>query len=314
MGNKLFALLVALAVVGPLRAQQASQYTQYVLNMFAINPAMAGSRECIDARLGVRRQWVDFEGAPTTGWATVHARLRTKGKPYRNHYHGLGMYMGSDQAGPLGSTVLQLAYAFHMKASRNGTLSMGFFAGVRQQRIDASRINTLLPGDPAVAFSGAQMLYPDVAPGIQYATSAFWLGLSIHNALGNDMGDIGLDARLARQTMLTAGHRIKIDKRLSVVPSTLIKFGPGVPMALDLNLMFEYQRTLGLGVSYRNQDAIAAMIKVPLLKYFTLGYSYDLTTSRLRAAGANTHELVLAIYPCPPVDPQKAIVRCPIFE
>jgi hypothetical protein len=56
------------------------------------------------------------------------------------------------------------------------------------------------------------------------------------------------------------------------------------------------------------------MLKVPFLKYFTLGYSYDVTTSKLRVGGANTHEIILGIYPCSAMDPAKAIVRCPIFE
>jgi hypothetical protein len=67
-------------------------------------------------------------------------------------------------------------------------------------------------------------------------------------------------------------------------------------------------------MSYRNQDAVAFMVKLPFLKYFTLGYSYDVTTSQLRVGGANTHEIILGIYPCLPLDPDKAIVRCPIFE
>ncbi|HRN37582.1 MAG TPA: type IX secretion system membrane protein PorP/SprF, partial [Flavobacteriales bacterium] len=100
----------------------------------------------------------------------------------------------------------------------------------------------------------------------------------------------------------------------SVVPSTLLKVAPSAPVAMDLNVMLEYRRKVGLGVSYRNQDAVAFMFKVPFLKYFTLGYSYDVTTSKLRVGGSNTHELILAIYPCTPLDPEKAIVRCPIFE
>ena len=55
-------------------------------------------------------------------------------------------------------------------------------------------------------------------------------------------------------------------------------------------------------------------MKIPFLQYFTLGYSYDVTTSKLRAGGANTHEIILGIYPCSALNPAKAIVRCPIFE
>ena len=65
-----------------LRAQQIEQYTQYVFNHFSVNPAVAGSKDCIDVRLGFRKQWVGFPGAPTTGWATVQGTIRPKGKPF----------------------------------------------------------------------------------------------------------------------------------------------------------------------------------------------------------------------------------------
>ena len=70
------------------------------------------------------------------------------------------------------------------------------------------------------------------------------------------------------------------------------------------------RRTVIVAIS----TALMAMIKVPFLNYFSLGYSYDITTSRLRVASSNTHEIILAIYPCKANDPSKTIVSCPVFE
>jgi type IX secretion system PorP/SprF family membrane protein len=161
---------------------------------------------------------------------------------------------------------------------------------------------------------GSALVYPNVSPGIQLYSKTAWLGLTLSQALGNKFKDLGVNSRFNRQFFLTGGKRFRMSKYMSVVPSTLLKFAPGAPLALDVNVMLEYRRKLGIGVSYRNQDAVAFMIKVPFLKFFTLGYSYDVTTSRLRVASSNTHEIILGIYPCAPEDPNKAIVRCPIFE
>lgn len=312
--KQLYALLLLLSTASGLHAQQTSQYTQYVFNMFAVNPAVAGSKDCLDVRLGYRKQWVDYPGAPTTGWATIQGSIRPKGKPFRANRHGVGAFIESDQAGLLGYTSFSLAYAYHIQMSRDYFMSMGLFAGVRQEKIDIGQVNVLNNNDPALAFNGSSLVVPDITPGFQIYSKTFWVGLAIQQALGNDMGDIGVESKLARQIMLTGGKRFRIDRHLSVVPSTLMKLSPGAPLALDLNVMLEYRRILGLGVSYRNQDAVAFMLKVPFLKFFSLGYSYDVTTSPLKVAGANTHEVILAIYPCAPEDPNKAIVRCPIFE
>lgn len=306
--------LLLLLGAAPLMAQQTAQYTQYVFNMFAINPAVAGSKDCIDVRLGYRQQWVGFPGAPVTGWATVTGTIKPKGKPFRANRHGIGTFVEADNTGPLGYTSFQLAYAYHIQMKQDFYMALGFFGGIRQEKLSLGDVVATDNSDPALTNNGSVLVYPDVTPGIWLYGKSTWGGLSVQQALGNKIDGIGLDSRLSRNFIFSLGHRYRIDRKFSVMPSALVKFPSGAPMALDLNVMFEYRRKLGVGVSYRNQDAVAFMLKVPFLKYFTLGYSYDVTTSQLRAGGANTHEIILGIYPCTPLDPAKAIVRCPIFE
>lgn len=298
----------------PLIAQQTAQYTQYVLNMFAINPAVAGSKDCIDVRLGYRQQWVGFPGAPVTGWATVSGVIKPKKRSYKANRHGIGTFVEADNTGPMGYTSFQLAYAYHIQMKQNVFMSLGLFGGVRQEKLSLGDVYATDNTDPALANNGSVLVYPDVTPGIWIYGKSTWAGLSIQQLLGNKVEDIGLETRLTRHYIASAGHRFRVSKKFSVVPSGLFKLSPGSPLAMDLNVMMEYRRKVGLGVSYRNQDAVAFMLKVPFLKFFTLGYSYDVTTSKLRVGGANTHEIILGIYPCAPMDPNKAIVRCPIFE
>lgn len=307
-------LIVALALCLRGEAQQTSQYTQYVLNMFSINPAVAGSKDCIDVRLGFRQQWVGYPGAPTTGWASIHGSIRQKGKPYRANRHGIGAVVEADNTGPLGYTTFALAYAYHIQMAKDYYMSFGLFGGVKQEKLDVGQINVVNNNDPLLTSKGSVLVYPEVTPGLWIYNKSSWMGLTLEQVLNNKMKDLGEDSRSSRHFMLTLGRRYRVSKTFSVVPSTLLKFSPASPVALDLNVMMEYRKQVGLGISYRNQDAVAFMVKVPFLKFFTLGYSYDVTTSRLRVASANTHEIILAIYPCAAMDPAKAIVRCPIFE
>ncbi len=296
------------------RAQQIPQYTQYVFNHFSVNPAVAGSKDCLDVRLGYRQQWVGFPGAPTTGWASLHGSIRPKNKPYIKNRHGFGAFIEADETGPLGYTLFYLAYAYHVQMAKDYYLSMGFFAGVKQQKIDLGAVKVIDPGDPLLANDGSVIVAPEVWPGVWLYSKNGWAGLSMPQVLGNRIKDVGENSRLTRHFLASAGRRIRLNKRMGLVPSTLLKFSPASPLAFDLNMMLEYKRKLGIGLSYRNQDAVAFMLKVPFLKFFTLGYSYDVNTSRLRVANANTHEVILAIYPCGGDDPSKAIVRCPVFE
>jgi type IX secretion system PorP/SprF family membrane protein len=308
----LFSLCVLL---GSARAQQLAQYTQYVFNQFAVNPAVAGSKDCLDVRLGFRKQWVDFPGAPTTGWATLHGYIRAKGKPYVKNRHGVGAFVESDDSGALGYTHVYLAYAYHIQMAKDYYLSLGMFAGVKQQKFNVSMLNGLVdPTDPVLTNDGGTLTYPMVWPGIWMHSKNGWAGLSMPQLLGNKIADLGTDSRLTRHYLVSAGRRIRLNKYMGLVPSTMVKVSPSSPIAFDLNFWLEYRRKLGVGISYRNQDAVAFMVKVPLMKFFSVGYSYDINTSRLRVANSNTHEIIFAIYPCGAEDPSKAIVRCPVFE
>lgn len=307
------ALLVLLATASA-QAQQLAQYSQYVFNHFSINPAVAGSKDCLDVRLGYRQQWVGYDGAPNTGWASMHGSLGAKKKGFQKNKHGIGAFIEADNAGNWGYTRFVLAYAYHLRLTQESHLAFGIYAGAQQMKLNVGEITLGNFNDPAIDGKASALVVPDLTPGIWYYSKNAWAGASIHQVLGRPINDIGLDSRMARHFMLSGGYRYRIGKKTSFTPSTLVKFASGIPLAVDLNAMVEWNRVLGLGVGYRNGDALVAMMKVGFLQYFQLGYSYDLTTSKLRVAGNNTHEIILAITPCSKDDLSKRAISCPAFD
>ena len=308
-------VLFLLLLVSGGHAQQLAQYSQYVFNQFSVNPAVAGSKDCLDLRLGYRQQWVGYEGAPTTGWVSLHGALRAKGKPFQANKHGIGAFIEADEAGNFGYTGFLLAYAYHIQMSRNFYLSMGLFGGVRQVKLSVGEVTLADYDDPAVTWQATALVYPEITPGIWCYSKTAWMGLSIHEMLANRLGDIGTDqSRFGRHIMFSAGYRYRIGRKTAFVPSGLAKFAGGAPIAMDINGMVEWNRIHGIGIGYRNGDALVAMMKVGFLKFFQLGYSYDITTSRLRTASSNTHEVILAITPCRADDGSKRMISCPAFD
>lgn len=306
-------LIVALSLGNAAFPQLLSQYTQYVFNHFSINPAVAGSKDCLDVRLGYRQQWLGMDGAPTTGWASLHGTLRQKGKPYQANKHGVGLFIEADEAGNWGYTRFLLAYAYHIQMSQDYYMSFGMFGGLQQMKFNVGEAFVLEPGDAALSGRAAVLVAPEIVPGIWLYSRKAWAGLAIHQALGNDMG-LGQDARLYRHVNLSGGYKYRLGRNTSLTPSILLKFAGGAPTALDLNAMVEWKRILALGAGYRGGDAVSLMMRIGFLEYFQLGYSYDITTSRLKVAGNNTHEIVLAITPCSKESQGRRMISCPAFD
>ena len=156
-------------------AQQTPQYSHYLFNQFQINPAVAGTKQCLDMRFGYRTQWVGFEGAPRTGLASINGAL---GKPKRNGVsHGIGVMFEADNTDPFSKTEFNLAYAFHFKMNREMRGSLGLFAGFTQYRLDLSTALVEDGSDPIlIGGSSSNLLVPEVSPGFWMYNKKFYLG------------------------------------------------------------------------------------------------------------------------------------------
>ena len=73
-------------------AQQLPQFTQYMYNTIAINPAYAGSRGALSIVGLNRNQWGGFDGGPQTQTLSIHS-------PLRNEKIGLGLSLINDKSG-----------------------------------------------------------------------------------------------------------------------------------------------------------------------------------------------------------------------
>lgn len=305
-----FLFIFSIQVFG----QQVPQYTHFLFNHFGINPAVAGTKECIDMRIGYRTQWVGFEGAPKTSFANLHARLpkgKRGGSIYR--YHGVGINVYSDGIGPASKTHISLAYALNLRAGRKYRMAFGVFAGVDQYRFNAAKVTLVDPNDAAISGSSASWIIPDVTPGflLYSETSNTYFSFTLDQLLKNKLKPFP-DTRFTHHYILMAGKKwVSKSSDLAFTPSIAFKFSPWATPAIDVNILFDYSAGVQFGLTWRNTDAIAAMVKVNFMRYFSLGYAFDFTTSKIRLASSNTHEIILGISACPRRSNDPSI--CPVF-
>ena len=298
----LFFLLLVSFLSFTSYSQQLPQYTQYVNNYFGLNPAAGGSSGCLDIKAGHRRQWVGFENAPVTSFASINGPIKNKAKPYIKNIHVIGAYFENDRTGILGPTSRTsffLNYSYHLALVNNIYASAGFFAGLMQYSFAVDRITVGNVNDNAITAARKVILYPDINPGIMVYGSSFFLGYSMKNAVGNKLDAVyGLNSSLARHQYLTGGLRINgRRKEISFLPSINVKMVKAAPTSLDVCLLMDYNNVFMIGALYRKTDAAAAIVQFRI-KSLTIGYSYDYNTSRLAVANANTHEVMLSYKIC----------------
>lgn len=293
--------------------QQITQYSQWTYNQFAINPALAGVKRCIDIRSAARLQWSGFDGAPTSGLLTINAPLSRKDKRYDDFFHGIGGKIERDIFGPFNNLSIGLAYALHFPLGKTGTehrLSFGLSAGLQQFGFDRNKIITI-DADPAVAQSSSVLLFPLIGFGGWYYSKRFYVGVAIDQLAKNKWDDIGYASRFRLHTKLQGGTKFTFENNNSILPGLLLRVPPAGPASIDINVMFDFKNQLMVGLGYRNTDAIIGYFKVNV-KQFTVGYSFDFITSAIRGGNFHTHELSIQYIGCS--REERSQDACPLFD
>ncbi|NIG55476.1 type IX secretion system membrane protein PorP/SprF [Chitinophaga sp. Cy-1792] len=316
-------LLLSMVVVS---AQQLPHYTQYIMNPFIINPALAGIENYWDLRLSHRHQWAGLNGAPVTTYMTIQGPLRKsdyaqasptgfdpegenpRGRGYWQDYTtppphpGAGLTILNDQAGPINRFSITGAYAHHINLSPRTSISAGIGLGMQQISIDTRKVEFYDPNDPVLGTSGIINRWrPDVSFGLWLYSADFFIGAAAQNIVpqkvgftnGKVAGDSVYGGKLIPHLFMTTGYRLWINDDLTVLPSVMVRMITAAPISFDVNARFMYRDRFWFGASYRIQDGVAGMFGVNINSLINIGYSYDYSTSSLNTVSKGSHEIMI---------------------
>ena len=102
--KKSLTLLFLFVVVKFSFSQHNNQYSQYMFNGLAINPAYAGANKALNITLLHRNQWTGFDGAPKTTSLSIHT-------PLPNNKLNVGVNFISDRYGVTNKNIVDAIFA-----------------------------------------------------------------------------------------------------------------------------------------------------------------------------------------------------------
>jgi type IX secretion system PorP/SprF family membrane protein len=298
-------------------AQQNVQYSQFMLNDYGLNPAVAGSSKGLMLMVGRRTQWRGFEYAPETNFASITKDFGKKGM--RRFWHGAGVYIENDKFGIFNNKAVYGSYAIHLKLSMKYFLSFGLAAGVKEFAVT----NTIFDAnDPALNTRVPRVLIPDIIPGVYLYSKKVFAGVAVRNVYKNSLQQgskrIGNGSKLLPNAYITVGRKfVSKGYDFIVVPAIHIQTTFISVPVVNLNCMAYFRKRIGFGLTYRAHDAVSAMIQVRVWQKVVLGFAYDYTVSKLRVANANSTEFMMGISPVMSSENYErptGAANCPKFE
>ncbi|PLX03271.1 MAG: hypothetical protein C0594_10700 [Marinilabiliales bacterium] len=272
-------------------AQQLPMYSQYMYNGFLLNPAIAGTEEFSPLRLTARQQWANIQGAPLTVALSYHTLLT-------GNKMGIGGFIMRDQFGPVARTGLLAAYSYQLEMPAiNSKLSFGLSGMAFQYELDENKLKLESNNDPLISGAKQTAIVPDANFGMYLYSPRYFVGVAATNLIEMKMnlGEYAnAETKMVRHYFATVGYQFVLSDEVELEPSVLFKATERSPFNIDINAKVIYKKSYWLGISYRTDNDIVAMIGLKKER-FSLGYAFDYGLNAIQDYTYGSHEVIIGV-------------------
>ncbi len=317
MMKKLLAILSVLSIGSIELMAQDPGFTQFYANPLYLNPAFAGTAKCPRICMNYRNEWPGLNNAYVTYSASYDQHVD-------NLSGGIGILATSDRAGDGTLTTNRISgiYSYQLHVSREFTMKFGLEGTYHQKSLDWSKLTFGDMIDRRRGFVWNTNEIPvsnraqavDVSAGLLGYSKRYFFGFAAHHITQPEEGFITkTNVKLPIKFTGHAGAMIPLEKgnETFISPNILYQRQQDFQQ-LNLGLYFVKNKIVG-GLWYRNQDAFIVLIGLQT-KNFKVGYSYDVTVSKLANVSAGSHEVTMQLqFECKPKKRKFRTVSCPSF-
>ena len=282
----LLVMVSVLLLSGTGFSQQERQYSQFMYNKLAINPAFAGALPSTTFNALYRNQWMGFEGAPTTQALSANF-------PFLRQRVGLGANLIKSTIGISEMWTLSGMYAYRLPLG-NGYISGGMEGSLRYYGVDYNspslRADQNLASDNALIVENTRAIVPNVGLGVYYSDKNFYVGFSVPRILRSRI-DFKNDLLISREVThfyLMTGYSLEVAESVSLTPQLNVKYVRNSPLTIDANMMVDFGMKYNAGISYRSGgvysssgESIDILFGMKIVEPVFLGLAYDIQLGNL---------------------------------
>lgn len=311
---------------------QDPQFSQFYSSPLYNAPSFAGTTDGSRVVANYRDQWPNIPGRFITYSASIDHY-------FHNLKSGAGLLLYRDQAGSAGlnTTLATGQYSYNLRLSRKWIARPGIQATYAQRSI---RFNDIVLGDQ-LSFDGnlptSQEInslddakYVDFGSSVFFYSSKYWFGGAVDHLMEPNQSIMGGESIVPRKYTFFAGGKYRISPTIGRYKEESIAFSVLYKSQAKFDQFdaggYWYINPLLVGLRYRgipfikrfeagvpNNDAIIAILGFRA-EGFNIGYSYDITVSRLNTtAGAHEISVSYKFNQGAPKKKIKVIFPCPEF-
>lgn len=286
--KKIILTISVLLVCNFAMSQQQAGFTNFLLNDYYYNPAIAGSKNVHVANMSYRNQWAGFEGAPITLMGNFYGSYKNRGKA------GYGASIISDKTGLTQRTGVYLNYAQHFKLSSKLKLGLGVQPGYLQYRVKLYDAQLADAGDEVLTGNVFAANAIDFNAGLNLYSEKFFFMASFNQILGDQIKFTTYNTGLAMHYSAIGGYNFKIKKKFVLQPSFLLKYTQPTPLQWTAMVKGTFNKKFWTGLTYRSDDAASLCLGYTFKERLNVGYAYDYSLSGISKYQSGSHEVVIS--------------------
>jgi len=276
---------------GTIKGQNYIQTSDYIINPYALNQAMAGYFGYSEVHADYRKQWVSIFNGPETynfnGFGNIYQdKMWLGGEIYR------------DQAGPLTRIKTEISYSYILQTGDNQNLFFGVWGSYFQNSISFTNTTGINPNDPLLNrlnnLNGSTF---NVGFGIVYNSYNFNIGFAMPNAMANRSIYLTPDKisfSMQRDFLFHISNLFWLSDSWQLQAMGVYRKTVSEPANVDIAATIFLDERFWAGVMYRSGGVAAVSVGGYLGAGLSVNYSYEMGLGGINKYSGASHEISLS--------------------
>lgn len=287
MNKSIITYIITLLCVGQVWSQSHIRFNNFRDNLYLVNPASINDSYMGEVSMGARKQWVNFPGAPTTGFASATLYLE-------DYYTQFGLKVVADKIGYTTTNEVDASYAYALMLNSRWQLNMGISLSFQNLSYDVGEIMFQWPDDPIIYSQLWRENNINTDIGFELSNYNWKIGASSQNLFSLFMP---ANEIFPNTNILYGLYRTQTQDYIDFsFGLSGFQFVDLFQMEMSFSGIFNtptLDNAFQLGVLYRTWNEMGALLGIHFDR-LRIYYSYDFNVGQIYRHSLGTHEIMLS--------------------
>lgn len=288
--TSILALVCTIFVCSVAYAQEPVPFRQFYFNPYLFNPSYNASSGFTEISVVYRKQWVNFNDAPTI--AGLNVQIPTKSKV------SVGFNFISQEVIALRNSTLMATFGYAIPLAENQFLRFGLSGGLGMNNLNLKE-GEYDPNDPVIINALQNNYYVDGNFGVSYQLKGLNIGFALPHLFKPPFvssSEFSADEFSPMDNQLaSASYKFRTATgQFSIEPIFIYRNSNNLQLhSFDFGALLHFKEKISLGGTYGTAQGPGFFLGMNL-GTFRFSYSFELPPSNTNFINTNSHEIQLS--------------------